>query len=83
MTPAELIESARLHGAHLGINPRGELEFASTYEWYSAHEADLKRHHKALLVMLKMEQSRRGEWGKVIPFRRKNGSNADANRLTD
>lgn len=73
MTPAEIIESARLHGAHLSVNPRGELQFAASLAWYSRHKADLKEHHRAIVLLLKYEQARGEGMGKVIEFRRRDG----------
>lgn len=71
MTPAELIESARLCGAHLDVNQRDELEFSAPGEWYMVHKEEMKKHHRAIVLLLKFQSAARQEMGKVLPFRRK------------
>jgi hypothetical protein len=65
MTPADIIESAKLAGASLAIED-GNLAFSAPADWFLAHQEDIKKHHRAIIMLLKLRESERAGFGNVI-----------------
>ena len=74
MTPADLIESSKLAGATLAVED-GNLAFSAPADWFLTNQEDLKKHHRAIITLLKFRESERAGFGNVIDLasRRRHG----------